>query len=183
MKLVGQQKSATPYEYGAVMLRLKHPQTDHIRRSIDIEDIFHGEGLTKSYVGVPSQEYGIPDDIHCTLLYGLHDVPVKHVLTALQGIKFGSLRVKNPSTFQQKGYEVLKWDVDGESALRANSSLVRLPHTNEYPEYHPHVTIAYLKPGKSSKYVSQIGDIKNKFADSIEIVYSSQSGDQYIIEI
>jgi hypothetical protein len=57
-------------------------------------------------------------------------------------------------------YDVLKFDVryptkSGAFLHKINSKLQELPHTNGFPDYHPHSTIAYLKSGSGKKYIEK----------------------------
>jgi hypothetical protein len=69
---------------------------------------------------------------------------------------------------------VLKLDVDCDVLHKVNKELSKLPHTTEYPNYKPHVTIAYLKPGLGKKYLN-IG-LKDLYAKPIGIEYSLPDG-------
>jgi hypothetical protein len=49
--------------------------------------------------------------------------------------------------FENELYDVLKFDVKREKSLfDCNKDLMKFPHTTDYPDYHPHLTISYLKP-------------------------------------
>ncbi len=50
----------------------------------------------------------------------------------------------------------------------------KLPHTTDYPDYHPHTTIAYVKPGEGKKYVGKID--KPIMVKPNKIVYSKADG-------
>lgn len=101
-------------------------------------------------------EKGVEDKPHITVKYGLHtnDVgPVEKIIKAFSGPV--NVRLGDLSLFKSEKYDVLKIDVDGGDGLRKlNSKLCALPHSDEHPEYHPHLTIAYLKPGTGEKYLA-----------------------------
>ena len=46
-----------------------------------------------------------------------------------------------------------QFDVKGDNLHDANEELKKYPFTSDYPDYHPHLTIGYLKPNKGKKYV------------------------------
>jgi len=56
------------------------------------------------------------------------------------------------SVFENDKYDVLKVDVTGESLHDLNGKLSELPNEQTFPEYKPHLTIAYLKKGEGAKY-------------------------------
>jgi len=72
---------------------------------------------------------------------------------------------------------VLKFDASGDWLHAMNGELKELPHTNEYAEYKPHCTLAYLKPGMGQKYV----DLFNGLLYAVkpkEFVYSDADRNQ-----
>jgi 2'-5' RNA ligase len=124
--------------------------------------------------------YGLEDEPHATLLYGLHsdEIDDDDVLSA--SIKSGipdELNLHNASCFNNDKYDVLKFDVDDDHLHKINAELTKLPHTTDYPDYHPHSTIAYLKKGKGEKYTQKLKDALYTVNPS-KIVYSKPNGDK-----
>jgi len=143
-------KEANTYDYGCVMLYFNFPEINKIHNSIKPEHLYEEES---------DRSYGIEDEPHCTLLYGLHNgVGLNEVKQLLNDIQFGQCKVGNASLFQNPKYDVLKFDVSGKGLHEANKALTTLPYSTDYPDYHPHLTIAYLKPGMGNGYVKAIGD-------------------------
>lgn len=142
------------YDYGCVML-----YSDFPGEIIKLQDIINPTDL---------QDPGIEYEPHCTLLYGLHDgVTLDQVTNIVNQFKFSNLRAFNPSLFENPEFDVLKYDIgyqtNNESSLhQCNEKLKILPNTQTYPDYHPHMTIAYLKPGMGKQYVEMF---KNKGAN------------------
>ena len=124
---------------------------------IDEKDIYMEEG---------NNSFGLEDEPHTTLLYGLHDgVTLEDVKNVMGEFKFGDLIAHNPSLFQNEKYDVLKFDMKyptkGNMFLhKCNEELKMFPHTSDFPDYHPHMTIAYLKHGKGNKYLRKFGQIE-----------------------
>ena len=56
-----------------------------------------------------------------------------------------------------------------------NSRISELPHTTDYPDYRPHITVAYVKPGKAEKYVDP--EYRKVFSNIDKIVYSKTNGE------
>jgi hypothetical protein len=136
---------AKVHEYGCVMLYFDFPEINKIHSLINSNDI---------YVDPSDDSYGLEDEPHCTLLYGLHDgVSVRDILGSLKNITFSECKIHTPSLFENEKYDVLKFEVTGIGLTNANKRLIEFPHTTDYPEYHPHLTISYLNRGVGKRYV------------------------------
>ena len=94
---------------------------------------------------------------HVTLLYGLLEPgPAwqKHVDAVLEGWNILSVRISDvsffPSTAQNEDYSVIvaKIEVSAE-LLEGHRRLQLLPHVDTFPDYTPHLTLAYIKNGPS----------------------------------
>ena len=141
------EKTSDSYSRGCVMLYFDFPEMTDIQREIDPADIYEEEG---------DRTFGLEDEPHVTLLYGLDkEVTSKQVKDILNGFTFGKCKFHNASLFENE-YDVLKFDVDGDSLHKANKALCELPYKNDYPDYHPHATIGYLKKGAGKKYCDKL---------------------------
>jgi hypothetical protein len=151
-----EQPASTPKETGAVH--------DYSSTQVNLPD----------HISTPLQEFGktIPEEQlakdgrdqepHVTALYGLHTEDPEDVrkLLADQGpitVKLGKASIfPAAETESSRGgagaSDVLKVDVDSPDLHKINAILAQLPHTNDFPQYHPHVTIAYLQPGQGEQY-------------------------------
>lgn len=139
------EKEGDAYEYGCVMLHFDFPQIKDIHAQIAEEDLYTEE---------EDRSYGLEDESHCTLLYGLHgEVTPEEIKEIVSKFKFENCKATNLSLFEND-YDVLKFDIVGDNLHECNEELAKLPHTNKFPDYNPHMTIAYLKKGKGAKYVS-----------------------------
>ena len=149
-------------EYGCLMVSLKIPNWNKLLNSIKKEDIYD------------KPEYGLESNCHLTLLYGLHDNVTVELLK-----KITHKLIKNPisitllglTLFETSQFDVLKFDVVSSIAVKLNKILKRLPHTSTYPQYNPHITVAYLKPGTGKKYIKE-NMINHITINSTEFVYS-----------
>ena len=138
------------HDYGCVMLYFTFPDMKKIHEIIDPDDLFEEEG----------EEYGLETEPHCTLLYGLHKgVSTDDVDGALGDFTFETCKADNPSLFKNEKYDVLKFDIHGDNLEEANAKLREFPHTTDFPDYHPHLTICYTKKNHGDKYVKIL---KNK---------------------
>jgi len=89
---------------------------------------------------------------HVTLMFGIHPSPSYHrnVEAVLRGWMPEPILVSGVSTFpirdESQDYYVVKGDVAvTPNLLEARARLEVLNHTDTFPVYHPHVTLAYVK--------------------------------------
>ena len=137
------------HEFGCVMLYTEFPsQIIKLQDTILPSDLYTEEGNT-----------GIELEPHCTLLYGLHEeVTLEDVTKVLDKYTFSDLKAYEPSLFENEKFDVLKYDIGyptrgGAFLHKCNTDLSKYPNTQKFPNYHPHMTVAYLKPGKGQKYL------------------------------
>ncbi len=136
------------YDYGCVMLYFSFPEMQEMHSLIDTRDV---------YTELGDMSYGLEDEPHCTLLYGLHDnVTLKDVQSILDKYTFSICKVHTASLFKNEQYDVLKLQVSGDNLHNVNSELKKFPHTTSYPVYNPHLTIGYLKPNRGNLYVNRL---------------------------
>jgi hypothetical protein len=161
MEVYGKPLNEEKYEHGCAMLFFNFPEMKVFHEKISKDDL-SGSGLE--------------DEPHVTLLYGLHSDEIEDsdvISRCNKGIS--SILLHNVSCFENDEYDVLKFDVRSNFLHDINKSLCELPHTNKFPDYHPHCTIAYLKPGKGKKYMEQFLDRSYEVFPT-KIVYSKPDG-------
>jgi len=159
------------HDYGCSMIYFDFPEMHKIHSMIDSSDI---------YTEDEDQSGGLETEPHTTLLYGLHsdEVDDKDVLDASTKFDVPSeMKLHNVSCFNNDKYDVLKFDVDSDHLHKINSELTKLPHTTDYPDYHPHTTIGYLKKGTGKKYTDRLKDT-SYIVNPSKIVYSKPNGNK-----
>ncbi len=167
------EKKGDTYSYGCAMLYFDFPQMKEIHDQIEEGDLYTEE---------EDRTYGLEDEPHCTLLYGLHeDVTLDQIKEVVGNFNFDKMKLHNASLFENK-YDVLKFDVQGDSLKECNEALTDLPHTNDFPDYHPHATIAYIKKGIGEKYTEMLKD-KEYEVKPTYVVYSEADGTKTKIDI
>jgi hypothetical protein len=101
----------------------------------------------------------------------------------LDRIKFDDITLTNISLFPNSDYDVLKFDAAGVGLKEANEILMKLPNSNDYPNYHPHMTVAYLNKGTAgNEYVKKFMNLQFKVTP-IFAIYSVPSGKKYKLKI
>lgn len=165
---------ADSYEYGCVMLYFDFPLMSKIHNTITPQDIYTEE---------EDQSFGLEDEPHTTLLFGLHEgVSEEDVQSVLDSFTFGTCTLHNVSTFNNLKYDVLKFDVQGDNLHQANEELKQYPYTSDFPDYHPHATIGYLKPGTGKRYIEMLKGQEYELTPT-HAVYSKPNGDQVELPI
>jgi len=111
---------------------------------------------------------GREDDPHVTVKYGLHTDDPKKVAEVVGGVGavHGTLTEVNAFYGEETGkdYDVLIVKVSSPELHDLNSWIAeRLEHTDTWPDYKPHATIAYLKKGLAKKYVEAFGSLDIPF--------------------
>lgn len=142
------------YEYGCLMLDINWYDVagytwSNILNLIDKDDLYQPE----------TGRYGLEDQPHITALYGLHEEVDEHSIKKKLGdllTKPIDLEIADISLFENKDYDVVKIGVESTKLTKINSLLRELPHTNDYPEYNPHITVAYVKKGFGQKYKKKL---------------------------
>lgn len=109
-------------------------------------------------------EYGRENEPHVTALYGITPTPsaMAETMAAIKEcgkqnitVKFGDL-----SKFSNPEFDVLKFEMISEDLRQLNSHLRnRVDFQNDYPDYNPHLTIAYVKPGMGDFYIQKMKDV------------------------
>ena len=161
------------YEYGCAMLYFTFPEIKEIHDLIDSNDLYNEVG----------EDYGLETEPHVTLLFGLHgDVSNEDVDSILSKYTYYTCKAHKPSIFVNEKYDVLKFDIEGDNLHETNSDLSELPHTTDFPKYHPHMTIAYLKPGKGQKYCDKLKGKEYRITPQYG-VYSKPDGSKDKISI
>jgi 2'-5' RNA ligase len=169
MKLMDVVKEdATPkYEYGCVMLYFNFPEMEQMHRMINKEDV---------YTSDEDGSFGLESEPHTTLLFGLHpEVTDQDITNVLSKHYFSMCSINNASLFENPEYDVLKFDVSGDGLHECNSALTQYPHTTNFPDYHPHLTIGYLKSGTGKKHTELFSNMGYNLTPQYA-VYSKPDG-------
>jgi 2'-5' RNA ligase len=147
-------KEKFKYEYGVVMLDLKvEDWKKQILSIIDEEDIYDEKG------------FGLEDKVHVTIFYGIKpdestpkDVKekIKEYLEKIDVNK--EYELEKISIFENDDYDVVKFEIEDCDELHKLNKFIEksFPYNNDYPEYKPHATIAYVKKGKGKKYIQKL---------------------------
>lgn len=129
-------------------------------------------------------KFGREDEIHATILYGVHDEEpdaVKQLLTDVGPLK---LELGKISLFANNSkFDVVKISVISPDLHKLHTKFKEnLEYSSDYPRYQPHVTIAYVKKGKGDKYDGN-EDFLGERAEIDTVIFSSKNGTKTKIKL
>lgn len=155
--------------------------TTQVNLPPDVAEIIRAASFDIQYADIVSHE----DQPHITIKYGLHSINAENVRGLLRHTKHISVTLGQLSLFELPDYDVLKFDVSSADLHHLNHVLSTLPHTDDFPDYHPHVTVAYLRTGTGHKY-TDIPSLRALSGDILtfwEIQFSNQEGEKTLISL
>lgn len=138
--------------YGCVMMEGNIPNWEEYHLDgIDEDDVF---------IKPNDDSYGLETQPHITILYGIHEDEIDPEVVCnvieknMKPLKF---TITNVDIFEQDEYDVVKYSVPVTPNLKRYRNLfLQFPNTQTYPEYNPHITIAYVLPGTGKKYKREL---------------------------
>lgn len=160
----------TRYDFSSVHIEVPHELAQEIihwgRENVSDDDIF---------VSQLEPNFGREDEIHITILYGIHASNPAPVVSLLSGQTPVSVELGKIGVFPSNKFDVIMIDVLSPDLFRLNQILQPVEHTNRYGYYEPHITIAYAKKGKGWRHV---GDPtwEGRVFSSNTAVFSSKYG-------
>lgn len=163
------------YDFGCAMIEVPFADWSQITEKIDPSDVYEVDG---------DRSYGIQENPHVTILYGLHGSVSAEELKAVLERFDGELKVSiaGIGVFENEDFDVVKMNVVPDGGLQQLHDMVsELPNSDQYPEYKPHITIAYVKKGSGKKYEDP--SFSREVSDISEICYSMPDGSKEYFDI
>lgn len=117
---------------------------------IELQKNIEKEDLQDDYKSLETEQ-------HTSILYGLRDdVSIDNIKKLVLPLENYETICYGLSLFENEKFDVLKMTAHNDSLFKTNEKIRNnCEYKNDYPEYKPHITIAYLKPGKGKKYVKE----------------------------
>jgi predicted nucleotidyltransferase len=162
-------KDGSP-KYGCLMVNFEIPNWNSVISKILPKDIYDEPG------------FGIEKEPHVTVLYGFKDdVQLEDVKKVVKKVLNGPITVEitGVGIFETEGkpYDVVKFNVKSKELERMNKLAKKLPHTSTFPNYQPHITIAYVKKGEGNKYKKDFDNIFKVSGHKMVFSHSDKSKD------
>ena len=101
------------------------------------------------YTDPEDPTYGYDNEPHVTLKYGFEpDLDRNTIAEILKGTKPFNVVLTSLNQFQNEKYDVVKFEVQKCPILtELRRRCDGYPNTDSYPDYKPHMTLAYVKKG------------------------------------
>lgn len=134
------------------------------------------------YTRKKSPNYGREDEIHITALYGIYTDEIKEINSLFDNYKKFDVKLGEIKIFvNQPKFDVVVIDIISNGLVKLNKFLAKkVKYINQYGEFKPHLTIAYIKKNKNhNQYQSSIWENINFTCD--HIIFSSKSGIKHTI--
>lgn len=150
-----EKETSGKHDYGCLMVNVEYPEITYIHSLIKTGDIYFGDDVNR---------YGLEDEPHVTLLYGLlPEVKLDDIIPYLSEFNIKGVYVTGISVFENEEFDVLKLDIAMDELGLINRVLSEnLPVVPSEHSYNPHLTLAYLHKGTGQMYVDKIGQIKGR---------------------
>lgn len=125
-----------------------------------------------------SREY----ESHITILYGIHEADPQRVLSLFRGVKPFTIELGRVSLFKlSPKFDVIKIEVLSPRLQELNELVrQRVTTTQVYPDYRPHVTIAFAKKGLYDHLEGHTAFAGLTF-DAKQIQFSNPYGERSVI--
>ena len=141
------EKSGSLYKYGCVMLELNISNWDELTGSIDPDDIYEPKDPSKGIEEIP----------HITIFFGLHkEVTTEQIRKVFEdNDDHVHVEIDGIDIFERPEYDVVKLNIKHDKTLQyLHDELKKLPNSDEFTDYKPHITISYVKKGTGKKYIN-----------------------------
>lgn len=129
--------------------------------------------------------HGREDYFHVTILYGIHNEDPNEVLELLKEDKKFRIQLGDISLFESedKPFDVIKVEVKSPDLHKLNKKLTdNVEYTNDFPEYNPHVTLAYIQKGMGDRFKG-LKDFEGMEAEIFNIEFSSKKKEKGLTPI
>ena len=130
-----------------------------IKKLVDKKDIYEKEGYEL--------------EPHITIMYGFEtdklDPTKAEDLNRLKNIcpsisSLNDIRITKMDIFEneKEGFDVVKFSIESPKLHKLNKNILdNFDIKNDYPDYIPYMTIAYVKSGEGKKYIKKVNPIKS----------------------
>lgn len=142
------QHLGTDYKEGCIMVMLNITNWDSLISHFDENDLYHKD----------EARYGIESDPHITILYGIHpdkvdDKTIESIVKSVDGDDI-KIDIDGVEVFENEKYDVVKMNVKSDYLTKLHYELSKLPNSDKFENYNPHITMAFVNKGEGQKYIT-----------------------------
>ena len=124
---------------------------------------------------------------HVTCLWGIDEILVGYrVARVARDHAPKEMKILNITLFPADGrpYDVVKFDMDPTGLKEFHDALLaEFPDTKETFDYHPHMTISYVKAGMGERVIARARAWEGKVVPTSVVVYSRQDGGEELFPV
>lgn len=166
----------TSYKLSSVQINLPKSLADKIvewgHEHVPDSDVYEEPGC------------GREDEIHVTVFYGIKGEGAATVRSVCRDFKPFSVELGRISLFTTNpDFDVLKIEAISHDLHDMNKAIRRkVNYVETFPEYNPHVTIAYLKKGRGWKHEG-VDAFDGTLFNARTILFSDRSGHKSVIPL
>lgn len=136
--------------------------------------------IPDSILYIKDGDYGRELETHATVLYGFNpDLTDKDVNKIIENTPCFKIKIEGMDIFRKDEYDVIILKVSSDELSNLNKISKTYPNENDYPDYKPHITLAYVKPGEGEKYKNKKAEIDASVLCD-KIVYSSSNKEKTV---
>jgi hypothetical protein len=129
-------------------------------------------------------EGGRENQIHCTVLYGIESASSIKARKVLKSVNEFEVELGDISFFEQNENDVMKIEVHSEYLHQINSLLRNgVDYQNNYPNYEPHCTVAYIQKNVKEKMKYDKSYFKGLKQIVRDLEFSSKDGSREMISL
>lgn len=168
------------YPYSSALINLPSILADQVMR-------WGRDMIREKDIYSPPNDFihGREDEMHITLLYGIHSQAPEETQSILSGQSPFMVRLGRVSIFTtNEEFDVVKVEAISSSLFYFNQLLkTKLPNTPNYTVYRPHVTIAYVKKDAAYSNLVGVDNFKDWQWTANSVIFSSKNGQKTPIRL
>jgi 2'-5' RNA ligase len=139
--------------------------------------------LGKSIPDDDLSDEGREPNPHVTLFYGLHDDSPDGVEEVVKGFGPVKMTLGKTAVFEKDDGDVVYVSVASDDLAELNGKVREgTENTTKYPEYVPHVTLAYVKKGRGKEYAG-LDALDGVEVELTDLTFSPASGEKSSIKL
>lgn len=137
------------YDYGCLMCIIPE---EYSKKILD----FNYSLITDGSLYKDGKKFGREVECHTTIKYGFtKSYTEEQMKRMLKDIKPFKIKVTGISLFENDDFDVVKLDVKSDVLNKLYDKFSKLPNEDEYDEYHPHITLCYVRKGLGKKFIKK----------------------------